>query len=171
MRNVDIETMDTILLVGLFPTLSEDYNKYTRNFDSLNNSITSANVDPQRNKMINYISTILKTRYNPKLQDAKVQRTFPRDMKWIKFILSGKEATFPKSYFHIVWAYSLARFDETQCKIFNVLLPYFSLKTHFITFSLRQQRLENKKAYSMTLFLATSTQVGMKLIHVRHRAC
>ena len=122
MRNVDIETINVILLVGLFPTLSEDFKKYTRNFDSLNNSITSANVDPQHNKMINYISTILKTRYNPKLQDAKVQRTFPRDMKWIKYILSGREASFPKSWFYLVWIYALAHFDEAQRKIFYVFL-------------------------------------------------
>ena len=122
MRNVDIETMDTILLVGLFPTLSEDYKKYTRNFDSLNKSVTFVNVDPQRNKMINHISNILKTRYNPHIQDANTQNTFQRDMKWIKYILSGKEASFPKSWSHLVWLYSLAHFDETQCKILYVFL-------------------------------------------------
>lgn len=121
LRNVDIETIDTLLLVGLFPTLSDDYSKYTQNFNLFKSTITTKQ-DPRRQRMITHLRSILVNRYNPQIANQKPPKTVPREMKWISYIISGHEGNFPKCWFHLTWIYALAHFDENQCKNFYVCI-------------------------------------------------
>ena len=118
-------------MVGLFPSLSKDYKKYSSNFDTFTESTPSGKVNSKRNKMIGYMKSILTTEYNPQKPNAKPTTTWPRDKNWIKLILSGIESSCPKSNFLLVWIYSLARFDENQCKIINEFVRYFFYKAQF----------------------------------------